>query len=776
MTAMTSMSQPPVELVTAAGELSCILILHQSVPQSFFLLRLPTALHAMTTAAAAVAASSVPPSSSSSSSPPLSLPFSSNLTVDFLLLAEFDILKGSQVRLQYPRATGVKESVLAECMLPEGAHGRESDWTVFFLTNRMVRAAERERGDTERKARERAERKAQRERAEALQQPQPAADGRLSPTPQPPALPADTAASPPPLPSSPPSSSSPPASSAMPEGDDDESFFCVLNLCRTKYDRGVKRGAIVKSLALVTRYRFYNAFKPILMLALDAIFDAAPIAASSALSPVAGAALAPAAPSSQSNDAVLAIMQELYSAINRAPLPAELQRGVTEMEEALAMASIVPQQLLSSASSVSLTVNFLSTAFPLRLPLHLLPSEVMESSLTSLLSRFGAHTLDIYTALLSSRRVIFLAYQQPAASVCSTVLSSLLLISPPFPSLLHRAFPYTSLTVMDFLDTPGYIAGVTNPIFQQRSQWWDVLCDVSDGSVTLSPSYAEELKGSGGSASDAAFWAELSYGLQQKYGEEWLRCMFRDYTAFILSLVHDTAVFPDSQTRTQQLDAQSARINAILKSETFTAWMQRRQAAAALRSSPSTSAWADIERVIVHHVQTLRSRSPSSSQLLSILSDFNTLLFPASLSAPAVSSPPLLHRLLSLMPETQGGLMPLAMYVLHRDDSVRREVVRFLRQVDDDEVGKRWMGGLNYFLLMTYYREVRKEEEEEGQEGRGGAEWAAGGEEGEELTAAAGRVDGLIGGSSGDGGSSSLHSASSSISGLAAVMEQSERS
>ena len=730
----------------------------------------------MTTTATAVASPTVSPSPSH----PLSLPFSSNLTVDFLLLAEFDILKGSQVRLQYPRATGVKESVLAECMLPEGAHGRESDWTVFFLTNRMVRAAEREKQDTDRKARERAERRAQRERAEALQQPQQTADGRSSPAPQqPPPLPADAGPSPPALPSSPPTSS--PPSSTLADSEDDDSFFCVLNLCRTKYDRGVKRGAIVKSLAIVTRHRFYHAFKPMLMLALDAIFDAAPIAASSTLSPVAGAAAAPVASSLQSNDAVLAILQELYSAINRVPLPAELLRGMTEMEEALAMASILPQQLLSSSSSVSLTVNFLSTAFPLRLPLHLLPSEVMESSLTSLLSRFGSHTLDIYTALLSSRRVIFLAYQQPAASVCSTVLSSLLLISPPFPSLLHRAFPYTSLTVMDFLDTPGYIAGVTNPIFQQRSQWWDVLCDVSDGSVTLSPAYAEELKGSGGSASDAAFWAELSYGLQQKYGEEWLRAMFRDYTAFILSLVHDTAVFPDSHSRTQQLEAHSARINAILKSSTFTAWMQRRQATAALRSSPASNAWADVERVIVHHVQTLRSRSPSSSQLLSILSDFNTLLFPASLAGLAASSsPPLLHRLLALMPETQGGLMPLAMYVLHRDESVRREVVRFLRRVDDDEVGKRWMGGLNYFLLMTYYREFRQEEEEDEHEGRGGAEGGFGGEEGQTLTAAAaaaaGHLNGIVGGGSGEAGSGSLHSHSSSISGLAAVMEQSERS
>jgi len=33
---------------------------------------------------------------------------------------------------------------------------------------------------------------------------------------------------------------------------------------------------------------------------------------------------------------------------------------------------------------------------------------------------------------------------------------------------------------------PGYIAGVTNPAFEDHSQWWDVLFNINTGKVTIS--------------------------------------------------------------------------------------------------------------------------------------------------------------------------------------------------------------------------------------------------------------------------------------------------
>ncbi|KAJ3200779.1 hypothetical protein HDU67_001812, partial [Dinochytrium kinnereticum] len=56
--------------------------------------------------------------------------------VDHILVAEFDIDRGAQLTLQYPYETGTDPHFLAELMLPDGAHLREEDWTMFFLNQR----------------------------------------------------------------------------------------------------------------------------------------------------------------------------------------------------------------------------------------------------------------------------------------------------------------------------------------------------------------------------------------------------------------------------------------------------------------------------------------------------------------------------------------------------------------------------------------------------------------------------------------------------------------
>lgn len=53
--------------------------------------------------------------------------------MSFILLGEFDIDEGSILKHEYPRATGANEHLLAELMLPDGAHSRSEDWTIFYL-------------------------------------------------------------------------------------------------------------------------------------------------------------------------------------------------------------------------------------------------------------------------------------------------------------------------------------------------------------------------------------------------------------------------------------------------------------------------------------------------------------------------------------------------------------------------------------------------------------------------------------------------------------------
>lgn len=54
------------------------------------------------------------------------------------------------------------------------------------------------------------------------------------------------------------------------------------------------------------------------------------------------------------------------------------------------------------------------------------------------------------------------------------------------------AFPYANLASLDILEEfSGYVAGVTNPRFEDLTSTWDVLCNLETGRITIS----KDLKG-----------------------------------------------------------------------------------------------------------------------------------------------------------------------------------------------------------------------------------------------------------------------------------------
>jgi hypothetical protein len=51
------------------------------------------------------------------------------------------------------------------------------------------------------------------------------------------------------------------------------------------------------------------------------------------------------------------------------------------------------------------------------------------------------------------------------------------LLASPF-NIKNKLFPYENLLSLDFLTINGFIAGVTNPIFMQKKNNWDLCCDI----------------------------------------------------------------------------------------------------------------------------------------------------------------------------------------------------------------------------------------------------------------------------------------------------------
>ncbi|EAU91626.1 MesA protein [Coprinopsis cinerea okayama7 len=138
----------------------------------------------------------------------------------FVLLAEFHILEGAQLKYQFPQPLGVDESILAMSMLPDGAEAQLDDWTIFFLNqtpfNTISPVLALDTPETR-----------------SIDLPVEGADGGQGKK---------------------------------------QDLLCVLNLVRTKHDKTLDRGAKVMALAICTRHPFIQIFKPLLLMALDDYF------------------------------------------------------------------------------------------------------------------------------------------------------------------------------------------------------------------------------------------------------------------------------------------------------------------------------------------------------------------------------------------------------------------------------------------------------------------------------------------------------------------------
>ncbi|KAJ2794653.1 hypothetical protein H4R20_006151, partial [Coemansia guatemalensis] len=481
--------------------------------------------------------------------------------VEYILLAEFDIDQGAILKHQYPRPTGADDSHLAELMLPDGAHARESDWTMFFLNQKA-----------------------------------PDDTGRVA--------------------------------------EDGPPLLHVLNLVRTKHDKEVRRGAIVKAMAVCTRHRFIHIYQAILMLALENYYRVPTEDTLAELFKAANQMDLSCMPRLSRHETTILRFSDDQNMFEERFMELENERRLldnldrdSDRLEAL-HDSTGPTDMANSAgndlapgarrgASVDTSVNrvrgpsttrnkdrrffdteivYSGVKLPIRVPMTVYPEEIGDFSLIRLLTTFagsvpapsvskvahphlessGQYTHPIIllmNGLLTQKRIIFLGHGKPAGEVANYVLSAVALGSGGggvLRGFANRAFPYTNLTNLDtLLSFSGYIAGVTNPAFEEHPEWWDLLCNINTGRITVSPalaspatstparSQADSLRRSLDSVSlsrnrsfssregkpdkwnnlDTDFIQDLMLAIERHYGEVAIRAKVENYVRRFMSLV-----------------------------------------------------------------------------------------------------------------------------------------------------------------------------------------------------------------------------------------------
>lgn len=389
--------------------------------------------------------------------------------VKYILLAEFDIGKGASLAHQYPSKTSMDAHVLAEMMLPDGVHQREEDWTIFFLNQ--------------------------------------SADRDVDPI----------------------------SKDITPK-----ELLYVLSLVITKYDREALRGAHVKAMAICTRHRYLHIYKPVLLLALENYFRNPNVSVLESLYEAVNSmdvSLMPrfsiyekmilrASEDKGMFEEKFLELEELQASsvdfVSSTNTPQFSTEDGTKTSAALKRHTYIDipsgqrKEVQTSSKNkdrhfFETTVTYEKVKIPIRVPLTIFPEEVGDFSLINLINTFssapvvphpfhphldtsGPQTHPIVlllNALITEKRIIFLGHGLPSGQVANYVLAACAMASGSgiiLRGFLERAFPYTSLSDIDsLLKFRGFIAGVANPTFEGHPKWWDVLCNISTGRITVSP-------------------------------------------------------------------------------------------------------------------------------------------------------------------------------------------------------------------------------------------------------------------------------------------------
>ena len=343
--------------------------------------------------------------------------------VDYLVLSEFDIDSGSTVRHIYPSLPkGYERDWFANYMLPEGVHNRSLDST-FIILNREGRYVHEEKWAY------------------------PHSDNNST------------------LNSNNNDNNDNNKNDDTNTGSSNNYLLYGLNLVKTEYDSNVRRGAVVKAIAIFSKYHYVNIFRSPLSKALDLYFA----------DPKAGET----------------VLKDLYSSLNtlqmeKIPVWNEIQRALAVRWMGVNGYSVVARERETRGSVHhvigpkyhDLNLNYAGINFAFNVPLYRSPDQVGDGSISKLVALLGTDVMKIYNAVLARRRVLFVGYGMAAMDIAALVLATVQLVSPPLVGVIRRAFPYATITDMSFLETEGYIAGVTNPMFANHQQWWDVLCTI----------------------------------------------------------------------------------------------------------------------------------------------------------------------------------------------------------------------------------------------------------------------------------------------------------
>lgn len=528
-------------------------------------------------------------------------------------------------------------------------------------------------------------------------------------------------------------------------------FLYGLNMIKTKYDSSVRRGAIVKAMAIFSPYHFIDEFKYLLENALELHF----------------------------NDSSITVLEDLYKVLNNNienfELPSSLEQLIMRRGIAFNPIGYAISKHKPDAWNYPVNIKYNNNLYPITIQLHRSYCEFGNVSLISLIKTFGEQVMRIFHGIVTNQRIMFVGYNHAAKDIAQMVVSSVAMVSPPIINIIRRAFAYSNLSDLSFLEVPGYIAGVTNPMFQQKDSWWDILCilDLNNntGSIFTPDEWrTDELNtaksvqrrvrsassGNINSTSNQSV-ASINYlddnshvrldqkfinaviaGINANLSENWVRQQFYDYTMNILNLARDSKSLSSSLRLDESVRKMNSRnmVRASILSENpefsslyLKPWEYKisecAESVTELKSeliSGSNLETAEVENIsssennndIVDAIEAV-SDLPSPTQINEVLwhhirrlQSENNLINLVEVQSiykdldENLTSELDIQWLLVLLPESTGGLTLISAGLLNANPIVRNHAFNIISRLSNYESSLPVFEALNKYILSVY--------------------------------------------------------------------------
>jgi len=164
--------------------------------------------------------------------------------------------------------------------------------------------------------------------------------------------------------------------------------------------------------------------------------------------------------------------------------------------------------------------------FQLQYPPLVFPDQICPVSISTLVKHFKGHMGSIYNCVLTERKVVFYGSKCSAQDLCGFVTSALALVYPIPDSTRQNGHPYTTLGNR-FHASVRYVVGCAEEEVVTNEKYWDLLCNVDNGTVTWNSSV------DGGFQTESAtnpFFERIYYIVSLGVGEDVVQKEIQRYT------------------------------------------------------------------------------------------------------------------------------------------------------------------------------------------------------------------------------------------------------